>query len=64
MMLNAANDRVAELAGEIEAYKATGGDLGGSTRTRVVRRQPEGGMLSSINGKSRSVSGPAGRWGR
>ncbi|KAK8853427.1 hypothetical protein IAR55_004133 [Kwoniella newhampshirensis] len=66
--LNKANDKIRALESEVDSYKSIGSNFGldanleGSTRTRVVRRQPEGGMLvSSTRGSGRSVSGPAGR---
>ncbi|WRT69995.1 uncharacterized protein IL334_006988 [Kwoniella shivajii] len=72
-LLNMANDRVITLENENDAYKSInpisslGSSLNGlsSSRTRVMRRQPEGGRLtvsrSSVGGKGRSVSGPVGR---
>jgi hypothetical protein len=63
LMLNKANDRIVVLTEEVEAYKSVNKDfgLGGSTRTRVVRRVPEGAWLSKSSRGSRSVSGPVSR---
>jgi len=64
MMLNTANDRIRDLSDEVAAYKTVDDGLGASTRTRVVRRQPEGsGVLrtSRSTGGLRSVSGPVRR---
>ncbi|WVQ83640.1 hypothetical protein IAT38_005782 [Cryptococcus sp. DSM 104549] len=63
-LLNTANDRAQILEAEIAAYKGVGEDMGlgigGSMRTKVVRRQPEGGRLT-VSRAGRSVSGPSGR---
>ncbi|KIR31603.1 hypothetical protein I352_05937 [Cryptococcus deuterogattii MMRL2647] len=64
-LLNNANDKVQTLENEIAAYKSVDAGLDGlnlvtSTRTRVVRRQPEGGQLT-VSKIGRSVSGPNGR---
>ena len=60
LMLNKANDRIEVLTDEVEAYKSVHKDfgMGGSTRTRVVRRVPEGAWLSKSTRGTRSVSGP------
>lgn len=62
--LNAANDRIASLENEISAYKTISPESAmGASRTRVVRRQPEGGRLTtstSVSGPRRAVSGPGG----
>ncbi|WWD19855.1 hypothetical protein CI109_104322 [Kwoniella shandongensis] len=66
-MLNTANSKIQTLESEIDSYKSIGStygldpNLGGSTRTRVVRRQPEGGRLIQSTRGGRSVSGPVGR---
>ncbi|ORY31611.1 hypothetical protein BCR39DRAFT_558076 [Naematelia encephala] len=65
-MLNKANDQVRSLEEECEAYKAIDSVsvLGVSSRTRLVRRQPEGSNLvesMAASARGRSVSGPAGR---
>ncbi|KAE8541603.1 hypothetical protein D1P53_001772 [Cryptococcus gattii VGV] len=64
-LLNNANDKVQTLENEIAAYKSVdagldGLNLGASTRTRVVRRQPEGGQLT-VSKIGRSILGPNGR---
>ncbi|OWZ63405.1 hypothetical protein AYX15_04596 [Cryptococcus neoformans] len=51
-LLNNANDKIQTLENEIAAYKSVDAGLDGlglgiSTRTRVVRRQPEGGRLTA-----------------
>jgi uncharacterized protein YlxW (UPF0749 family) len=63
--LNNANTRIASLENEISAYKSISSEAAaGNLRTRVVRRQPEGGRLTgsvSASGPRRlSVSGPGG----
>ncbi|WVR09620.1 hypothetical protein IAU60_006692 [Kwoniella sp. DSM 27419] len=64
-LLNKANDQIHALEDEVNAYKTIeptystlGTSLVGSTRTRVSRRQPEGGQVILRGG--RSVSGSAG----
>jgi transposase len=60
-MLNKANEKVVALTEEVESYRSISKDLGtgGSTRTRVVRRAPEGSWLAkSARAGGRSVSGP------
>jgi hypothetical protein len=61
-LLNAANDRIRALESEISAYRSISPDLGlGQSRTRVVRRQPEGSHLtSSVGAGRREVSGLGG----
>ncbi|WWC91947.1 uncharacterized protein L201_006899 [Kwoniella dendrophila CBS 6074] len=67
-LLNISNDKIINLENEIQAYKSINPiqsqtDLG-SSRTKVLRRQPENGRLTvSRNGltKSRSVSQPVWR---
>ena len=61
-LLNAANDRIRALESEISAYRSISPDLGlGQSRTRVVRRQPEGSHLtSSVSAGRREVSGLGG----
>ena len=61
-MLNSANDRIMALTSEIEAYRSVDALGQSSSRTRVVRRQPEGSALTMSTSRSaRSVSGPVGR---
>ena len=60
-MLNKANEKVMALTEAVESYRSISKDLGmgGSTRTRVVRRAPEGSWLAkSARVSGRSVSGP------
>lgn len=63
--LNIANDRIVTLESEIAAYKTISPESAlPASRTRVVRRQPEGGRLTaslSASGARRiSVTGPGG----
>jgi hypothetical protein len=64
-LLNNANDRIRALVNEISAYRTISPDLGlGQSRTRVVRRQPEGSHLTaSTSAGARQVSayGPGAR---
>lgn len=60
VMLNTANDRIKDLTEEVAAYKTIDGDLGASTRKRIVRRQPEGSAVV-LSTSRRSVSGPVRR---
>jgi hypothetical protein len=64
-LLNNANDRIRALENEILAYRTISPDLGlGQSRTRVVRRQPEGSHLTastSTGARQVSASGPGAR---
>lgn len=58
ILLNRANETVADLQGEVQAYKSIDGTVmggAGGGRTKVVRRQPEGSGLIGGAGR-RSVS--------
>ncbi|WWD03912.1 hypothetical protein V865_001970 [Kwoniella europaea PYCC6329] len=67
-LLNISNDKIIKLENEIQAYKSIDPiDSGlngiglGSSRTKVMRRQPENGRLTVSRSKPRSVSGPVWR---
>ncbi|WWC95137.1 hypothetical protein V866_001991 [Kwoniella sp. B9012] len=67
-LLNVSNDKIIKLENEVQAYKSIDPiDSGlngiglGSSRTKVMRRQPENGRLTVSRSKPRSVSGPVWR---
>ncbi|WVQ66725.1 uncharacterized protein L199_004914 [Kwoniella botswanensis] len=67
-LLNISNDKIIKLENEIQAYKSIDlidsglNGIGlGSSRTKVMRRQPENGRLTAPRSKPRSVSGPVWR---
>ncbi|OCF61546.1 hypothetical protein L486_01198 [Kwoniella mangroviensis CBS 10435] len=67
-LLNISNDKIIKMENEIQAYKSIDPiDSGlngiglGSSRTKVMRRQPENGRLTVSRSKPRNVSGPVWR---